>query len=368
MITCRAAICEETGKPFVLDEVAIDDPGEGEVLVKLAASGICQTDLLARSGRGDSISLPAVLGHEGAGIAVKVGKGVTSIAEGDTVIPLYIPECGVCAPCLSEHSNLCTALAHKQHVGLMPDGMTRIRHRGSAIYHFMGTSTFAEYTVVPQIALAKIRSDVPLTEACLFACGMTTGIGAPLWGMPIRAKSTVAIFGCGMIGLNVIQGCKIAGAETIISVDALEDRLEMAKEFGATHTVNASDGRSVQRVRRLTGGGADYTFEATGKIAVMRDAFEACRWGGGRCCLIGLAPAGEEISLTPQFFISGRTLSGAAFGGAKGRRHVPQLIEWYKEGRIRTEGLVTKKIALEEINWAFDQMAQHGGSRYVIEY
>lgn len=368
MTKCRAAICEEIGKPFVLDEIEVDDPREGEVLVKLAATGICQTDLLARSGMTENVSLPAVLGHEGAGVVAKTGSGVKSVREGDTVIPLYIPECGECAQCRSENTNLCAALTDRQRLGLMPDGTTRLTWRGRPLFQFMGTSTFAEYAVVPEIAVAKIRPDVPPGAACLFACGVTAGFGAPLWAMPVAAGSSVAVFGCGMIGVNVIQGARAAQAGMIIAVDNRAERLEKAAEFGATHAIDSTQGRAVQRIRRLTGGGADFTFEATGKTAVMREAFDSCRWGGGKCCLIGLAPAGEELKLTPHMLISGRSISGAAFGGAKGRRHVPQLIDWYHEGRIKTDGLVAEEIPLDRINWAFARMAENSGQRYVITY
>lgn len=368
MTKCRAAICEETGKPFVLDEIEVDDPREGEVLVKLRATGICRTDLLAWKGKTENVTLPAVLGHEGAGIVAKVGKGVAAVREGDHVIPLYIPECGECAQCRSEQTNLCAALTDRQRLGLMPDGTTRLSWRGRPLSQFMGTSTFAEYAVVPEIALAKIGPEIPPSTACLFACGITAGAGAPLWALPVSAGSSVAVFGCGMVGLNVIQGARLAQAGTVIAVDMLQDRLEKAVEFGATNTVDASQKNAVQRIRRLTGGGADYTFEATGKTAVMREAFDSCRWGGGKCCLIGLSPAGEELRLTPHMFTAGRTLTGAAFGGAKGRRHVPQLIDWYREGRIKTDGLVSEEIGLDRINWAFERMAENSGLRYVVTY
>ncbi len=365
---CKAAIFVEEKKPLILDEIEVDDPRDGEVLVKLVASGICHTDLHEMSGKANQPLMPAILGHEGGGVVAKVGPGVTGLKEGDHVVPLYISECGHCPQCLSPDTNLCSALDETQDVGMMPDGTTRLHWRGKDLHHFMGVSTFAEYTVVPEIALAKLRPDAPLERVCLLACGVTTGIGAALYTAQVKPSSTTAVFGCGPIGLNAIQGCRLAGAETIIALDFHDYRLEKAREFGATHTINARDGGGVKAVKAMTNGGADYTFEATGNVNAMREALEACHYGGGTCCLIGVAPAGQELCFVPRLLIAGRRLIGTAFGGVKGRTQLPELTDWYMDGKIKIDELVTKEIPLDQINWAFEEMAKDAAYRFVIRY
>src|SRR5436309_3292657 len=364
----RAAIFEGVGKPLTIDEIEIDPPKQGEVLVRLQATGLCHTEIWYMSGGDTRTLVPAVLGHEGGGVVQQVGPGVTSLKEGDHVIPLYISECGTCPQCRSGVTNLCSALDDTYYDGVMPDGTTRLHWKGKDVHHFMGTSTFAEYTVVPEVALAKIRPDAPLAKVCLFGCAITTGIGAALYTAQVTKGSSCAIFGCGPIGLNVVQGCRLAGAEKIIAVDLKESRLQMAKTMGATHLVNASDGNGVQAVKELTGGGADYAFEATGITAVMRQAFEAVRYGGGKCTLIGVARTGEDVCVTPRMLIAGRILTGTAFGGCRGRTQLPQLVDWYMEGKVKVDELVTEFIPLERINEAFERMKQDQGYRYIVRY
>jgi S-(hydroxymethyl)glutathione dehydrogenase/alcohol dehydrogenase len=365
----RAAIFNEPKKPLVLDEVELDAPAEGEALVRLVATGVCHTDLYTMSGLDPSALMPAVLGHEGGGIVEAVGPGVTSVAVGDHVIPLYIPECGKCAHCLSDETNLCLAIRTTQAQGVMPNGTSRLHWHGKMVHHYMGTSTFAQYTVVPEIALAKIRKDAPLDKVCLIGCGVTTGVGAALWTAKVKAESTCAVFGCGFVGLNAIQGCRIAGAKKIIAVDLSPERLQAAKDFGATDAVNASDGNPTQAVLDLTGGsGVDYSFEATGNTKVMRQAFESCRMGGGRCTIIGVAAAGDELSVIPRFLITGRHLTGTAFGGAKSRTRVPQLVEWYMEGKLKVDELVSRTMPLEQINTAFEYMERAEGVRSIVKF
>jgi len=369
----RAAIFMAEGEPLVLDEIDIDPPKEGEVLVKLKATGLCHTDLYTMSGRDPSALYPAVLGHEGGGVVVELGPGVTSLREGDHVVPLFISECGECPQCKSPHTNLCSVLDDTYYDGWMPDGTTRLHYQGRDLYHYMGTSTFAEYTVVPEIALAKVREDAPLERVCLLGCGVTTGIGAALWTSQVTEGSTCVIFGCGPIGLNVVQGCRLAKAGKIIAVDLHEERLQKAREFGATHLINASeyDGNAVDAVKELCDpawGGADFTFEATGNVQVMRQAFEAAHYGGGKCCLIGVAGKGEELSIIPRYLISGRILTGTAFGGCNGRSQLPQLVDWYMDGQVYIDELVTEEIPLEKINEAFERMSRDDGYRYVVRY
>lgn len=371
MPKAKAAIFVAERQPLVLDEIQVDDPKAGEVLVRLVATGICHTDLHEISGKANNPLTPSVLGHEGGGIVEKVGPGVTSLKEGDHVIPLFICECGRCPQCRSPLTNLCSALDETQDRGMMPDGTTRLHWNGRDLHHFMGTSTFCEYTVVPEIALAKVRPDAPLEKACLLGCGITTGIGAALWTAGVTEGSICAVFGCGPIGLNAVQGCRLAKAGKIIAVDLRDERLEKARQFGATHTVNASDGQGVQRVKELCDpawGGADFTFEASGLTPVMRQAFEACHYGGGKCCIIGVAAKGEELCVVPRLLVSGRTLTGTAFGGAKSRQRVPQLVDWYMDGKVLIDELVTEEIPLEQINTALDRMSQDQGYRYVVRY
>lgn len=365
----RAAIFVEPKKPLVVDEVEIDPPGAGEALVKLTATGVCHTDWYTMSGLDPSALWPAILGHEGAGIVMEVGKGVTSVVPGDHVIPLYIPECGKCAHCLSEETNLCLAIRETQAKGVMPDGSSRLHWQGKPVHHYMGTSTFAQYTVVPEIALAKIRQDAPLDKMGLIGCGVTTGIGAALWTAKVKEGSTCAVFGCGFIGLNAIQGCRLAGASRVIAVDLSSERLQAARGFGTTDLVNAGEGNPTQAVLDLTGGrGVDYSFEATGNTKVMRQAFESTRMGGGRCTIIGVAAAGEELSVIPRYLITGRHLTGTAFGGAKSRIRVPQIVNWYMKGKIRVDEMISRTLALDQINAAFAYMEQAEGVRSVVVF
>jgi S-(hydroxymethyl)glutathione dehydrogenase/alcohol dehydrogenase len=364
----RAAIFEGVGKPLIVDEIEVDGPKQGEALVRLEATGLCHTEVWYMSGGDTRTLVPAVLGHEGGGIVQEVGPGVTSLKPGDHVIPLYISECGRCADCLSPLTNLCSALDETYYDGVMPDGTSRLHWRGQNLHHFMGTSTFAEYTVVPEVALAKIRPDAPLDRVCLFGCAITTGVGAALWTAKVTPGSKCAVFGCGPIGLNAVQGCRLAGAEMIIALDLHDERLEMAKKLGATHLVNASDGQGVNKTKELTGGGTDFSFEATGSPAVMRQAFESTRYGWGKCTLIGVARTGEDVSVTPRMLIAGRTLTGTAFGSCSGRTQLPGLIDWYMEGKIKVDELITDFIPLEKINDAFERMKQDRGYRYIVRY
>ncbi|MFN3649544.1 MAG: zinc-binding dehydrogenase [Armatimonadota bacterium] len=370
----KAAIFTEIGKPLIVDEIEVDDPGPGECLVKLDATGLCHTEIWYMGG-GDNVDYgqlsPRILGHEGGGVVVKCGAGVTSLEEGDHVVPLYISECGVCPECKNPETNLCSYLDDKGYYeGVMMNGKPAFHWKGRDAYHFMGTSTFSQYTVVPEVALAKIRKDAPLDRVCLLGCAITTGVGAALWTAKVHPGASVAVFGCGPIGLNVVQGARLALAEKIIAVDLKPERLEMAKQLGATHLVNAADfgGNATSAVKDLTGGGCDYSFEATGNTTVMRQAFESVRYGGGKCVLIGVAKTGEELSVVPRMLIAGRQLTGTAFGGCKGRTQLPWLVDWYMDGRLKIDEMVTKEIALENINDAFDLMRQDKGYRYVVKY
>jgi S-(hydroxymethyl)glutathione dehydrogenase / alcohol dehydrogenase len=364
----RAAIFEGVGKPLIVDEIEVDPPKQGEVLVRLQATGLCHTEVWYMSGGDTRALVPAILGHEGGGIVQEVGPGVTSLKPGDHVVPLYISECGQCPECKSTQTNLCSALDETYYDGVMPDGTTRLHWKGQDVRHFMGTSTFAEYTVVPEIALAKIREDAPLDKVCLFGCAITTGIGAALWTAKVKPRSTCAVFGCGPIGLNAVQGCRLAGAERILALDLHDERLEMARQMGATDLINASDGQGVAKVKEMTGGGADYSFEATGNTTVMRQALEAVRYGGGQCTLIGVARTGEDLSVTPRMLIAGRILTGTAFGGCRGRTQLPGLIDWYMEGKVKVDELITEFIPLDRINDAFARMKQDRGYRYIVRY
>jgi S-(hydroxymethyl)glutathione dehydrogenase / alcohol dehydrogenase len=370
----KAAIFTEIGAPLTLDEIEVNDPGPGECLVRLAATGLCHTEIWYMGG-GDQVDYgklsPRILGHEGGGVVVKCGTGVTSLKEGDHVVPLYISECGTCPECKNPETNLCSYLDDKGYYeGVMADGNPRFRWDGRPAYHFMGTSTFSEYTVVPEVALAKIREDAPLDRVCLLGCAITTGVGAALWQAKVHPGASVAVFGCGPIGLNVVQGARLALAEKIIAVDLKPERLKKAKDLGATHLLNAGDhgGSGTAAVKELTGGGADYAFEATGNTRVMRQAFESVRWGGGKCVLIGVAKTGEELAVVPRTLIAGRVLTGTAFGNCKGRTQLPWLVDWYMDGRLKIDELVTKEIPLEKINDAFDWMRQDQGYRYVVKY
>ncbi len=367
----RAALAEAPGRPLSITEIDLDPPRQGEVLVRLHATGVCHTDQYTLSGVDPSGLFPTVLGHEGGGEVVELGPGVQSLSVGDHVIPLYIPECGRCKHCLSSETNLCLAIRETQGKGLMPDGTTRIHHGPghTPVHHYMGTSTFAEYTVVPEIALARIRKDAPLDKVCLIGCGVTTGVGAVLYTAKVRRGATTAVFGCGGVGLNVVQGCVLAGAERIIALDRSEMRLSLARSLGATDTILVGGDDPVQAVLDLTSGyGVDYSFEATGNVKVMRQALESCHMGGGQCTLIGVAGRGEELSVVPRFLITGRHLTGSAFGGAKSRRQVPELVDWYMEGKLKIDSLCTAFLPLQRINEAFTLMERQEGIRTVITF
>lgn len=371
---CRAAIFETEGEPLVLGEIEVDAPRERECLVKLEATGLCHTDLYTMSGADPSAYFPAILGHEGAGVVVETGPGVESLSVGDRVVPLFVPECRACVPCTSGETNLCEALDRFYDAGLMPDGTTRLHYPdGREIKHYMNTSTFAEYTVVHEWALARVPEGIPLERACLFGCGIPTGIGAALWTAQVRSGSTCVVFGCGPIGLNIVQGCRLAGAGTIIAVDLRQERLETARAFGATHTVDASeyDGNAVAAVKELcdpSWGGADFSFEATGRTGVMRQALEATRLGGGQCVVAGVAGKGETLNIVPRLLIGGRRLTGTAFGGCRGRTQVPELLERYRDGDVLVDELVTAEVPLDEINGCFERMKAGDGLRFVIRY
>jgi S-(hydroxymethyl)glutathione dehydrogenase / alcohol dehydrogenase len=365
----QAAICWEPRQPLEIDHVDLDGPRSGECLVRLAASGVCHTDAYTMSGRDPSGLFPAVLGHEGAGVIEEVGPGVGSVAVGDHVIPLYIPECRQCRFCLSQRTNLCGALLETQGRGLMPDGSSRLSHKGKMLHHYMGTSTFAEYTVVPEIALAKIRKDAPLDKVCLLGCGVTTGIGAVLNTARVQPGSSVAVFGLGGIGLSVIQGAVMAGAERIIAVDTNPRKFALARQLGATDTVNPSEVDDVvAAIVALTGGGADYTFECIGNVEVMGQALQCAHKGWGQAIIIGVAGAGEEIHARPFLLVTGRSWRGTAFGGTRGRTQLPGMVDRYMAGRIKLDEMVTATMPLADINRAFDLM--HGGEaiRSVVRY
>ena len=368
MTKSKAAIFTGINQPLLLDEIEVDDPKAGEVMIKLDATGLCHTEIWYMAGGDTSTRANSILGHEGCGIVVKVGKDVPDLKEGDRVVPIYIPECGHCRECQSGETNLCSALDDAYFGGSMNDGTMRFHHQGRDLHHFMLTSTFSQYTVVHHEAVAKIRSDAPAASACLFGCAVTTGIGAALFTTKVKAGSKCAVFGVGPIGLNVLQGCKLAQAGMVIAVDPNPDRLKRAAEFGATHFVNPNDGDSVQQVKELTGGGADYVFEATGNTQVMRQALESTIYGGGTCCYIGVAKTGETVEVTPRLLIAGRKLVGTAFGGCRGKTQLPRLIDMYMDGKIKVDELVTQEIELERINWAFEKMKTDSGYRYVVKY
>ena len=365
-----AAIFTGINEPLVIDEIEVDGPRAGEALIRLEATGLCHTEIWYMEGGDTQTLTPAILGHEGGGVVQEVGPGVTSLQPGDHVVPLYIPECGDCVDCNSGKTNLCSVLDETYFAGQMPDHTSRFHWRGQDLRHFMGTSTFSQYTVVPEIALAKVRPDAPLDRVCLFGCGIPTGVGAVLNTAKVQPGETVAIFGVGPIGLNVVQGARLAKAGMVIAVDLQDDRLAVAREFGATHTLNAGEfgGNATNAVKELTGGGVDYAFEATGIPAVMRQAFESTRYGWGKCVLIGVAKTGQELSLTPRTLIAGRQLTGTAFGGTKGRTQVPQMVDWYMEGQLKVDELVTRFIKLEDVNDAFGEMHENRAYRFVVRY
>ncbi|MAR89693.1 MAG: S-(hydroxymethyl)glutathione dehydrogenase/class III alcohol dehydrogenase [Pseudomonadota bacterium] len=366
----RAAVAWEAGKPLSIEEVDLQGPKAGEVMVKLAATGVCHTDAYTLSGADPEGNFPAIMGHEGAGEVVEVGPGVSSVAVGDHVIPLYTPECGQCKFCLSGKTNLCQAIRTTQGQGLMPDGTSRFSQNGKLIHHYMGTSTFSEYTVLPEIAVAKINKQAPLDKVCLLGCGITTGIGAVLNTAKVEPGSSVAIFGMGGIGLSVIQGAVMAKAERIIAVDINEDKFEMARMLGATDFVNPKNyDKPIQEVIvDLTDGGVDYSFECIGNVNVMRSALECCHKGWGESVIIGVAGAGEEISTRPFQLVTGRVWRGSAFGGVKGRSQLPDYVERYLKGEIKIDEMVTYTMPLDDINRAFDLMHDGKAIRSVVLY
>ena len=366
----RAAVAYEAGKPLVVEEVDLEGPKAGEVLVELKATGVCHTDEFTRSGADPEGLFPAIFGHEGAGVVVEVGPGVTSLKVGDHVIPLYTPECRTCKSCLSRKTNLCTAIRATQGKGLMPDGTSRFSIKGKPIFHYMGCSTFANHTVLPEIALAKIRPDAPFEKVCYIGCGVTTGIGAVIYTAKVEAGANVVVFGLGGIGLNVLQGAKLVGADKIIGVDINPAREALGRRFGMTHFVNPKEvkGDLVAHLVELTGGGADYSFECVGSTELMRQALECCHRGWGVSVIIGVAAAGKEISTRPFQLVTGRVWKGSAFGGARGRTDVPKIVDWYMDKKIEIDPLITHVLPLERINEAFDLMHSGESIRTVISY
>src|SRR4051812_19138988 len=367
----RAAVAYAAGKPLVVEEVELEGPRAGEVLVELRATGVCHTDEFTRSGADPEGLFPVIFGHEGAGIVVDVGAGVTSVKKGDHVIPLYTPECRQCKSCLSRKTNLCTAIRATQGRGLMPDGTSRFSTvGGEKIHHYMGCSTFAEHTVLPEIAVATVRSDAPFDKICYIGCGVTTGIGAVLFTAKVEPGANVVVFGLGGIGLNVVQGARLAGADKIIGVDVNPAREAIAREFGLTHFVNPQTlGKDVvPHLVELTGGGADYSFECVGNVTLMRQALECCHRGWGESIIIGVAGAGQEIATRPFQLVTGRVWRGTAFGGARGRTDVPKLVDWYMDRKIAIDPLITHTLPLERINEAFDLMHEGKSIRTVIQY
>ncbi|HEY1928132.1 MAG TPA: S-(hydroxymethyl)glutathione dehydrogenase/class III alcohol dehydrogenase, partial [Caulobacteraceae bacterium] len=358
----RAAVAWKAGEKLSIEEVDLEGPRAGEVLVEIKATGICHTDEFTRSGGDPEGIFPAILGHEGAGVVLEVGAGVTSVKPGDHVIPLYTPECRQCKSCLSRRTNLCTSIRATQGRGLMPDETSRFSINGEKVYHYMGCSTFSNHTVLPEIAVAKVREDAPFDKICYIGCGVTTGVGAVIWTAKVWPGANVVVFGLGGIGLNVIQGAKMAGADKIIGVDLNPERQAMGRAFGMTHFVNPDEvGRDkvVQALVDLTGGGADFSFECIGNVHTMRQALECCHRGWGESVIIGVAGAGQEISTRPFQLVTGRVWRGTAFGGARGRTDVPTIVDWYMEGKIQIDPLITHLLPLERINEGFDLM--HAG-------
>jgi S-(hydroxymethyl)glutathione dehydrogenase/alcohol dehydrogenase len=366
----RAAVATAAGKPLEIIDVDLEGPKEGEVLVEIKATGVCHTDEFTRSGADPEGLFPSILGHEGAGVVVDIGKGVTSLKKGDHVIPLYTPECRTCEYCTSGRTNLCQAIRETQGQGVMPDGTSRFSAGGEKLFHYMGTSTFANHTVVPEIALAKVREDAPFEKICYIGCGVTTGLGAVMNTAKVQPGDNVVVFGLGGIGLNVIQGARIAGADMIVGVDLNPGRKDIAEKFGMTHFVNPTEveGDLVPYLVDLTKGGADYSFECIGNVEVMRTALECCHKGWGTSIIIGVAPAGAEISTRPFQLVTGRNWRGTAFGGAKGRTDVPKIVDWYMDGKINIDDLITHVMPLEEINEAFELMHAGKSIRSVITF
>jgi S-(hydroxymethyl)glutathione dehydrogenase/alcohol dehydrogenase len=366
----RAAVAHKAGAPLTIETVQLEGPRAGEVLVEIKATGICHTDAFTLSGDDPEGLFPAILGHEGAGIVMEVGAGVTSVKPGDHVIPLYTPECRQCEYCLSQKTNLCQAIRATQGRGLMPDGSSRFSLGGKPVLHYMGTSTFANYTVVPEIALAKIRDDAPFDKICYIGCGVTTGIGAVIYTAKVEPGAKVVVFGLGGIGLNVVQGARLAGADMIIGVDINPGRKALAEKFGLTHFVDPreAEGDLVAHLVNLTGGGADYSFECVGNVKLMRQALECCHKGWGVSTIIGVAGAGQEISTRPFQLVTGRVWQGSAFGGARGRTDVPKIVDWYMQGKINIDDLITHVMPLEKINTAFDLMHEGKSIRSVVTF
>ncbi len=366
----RAAVAQRAGQPLTNAPVRLDAPKAGEALVEIQATGVCHTDAFTLSGADPEGLFPAILGHEGAGVVVEVGPGVTTVKPGDHVIPLYTPECGECAYCRSGKTNLCQAIRVTQGQGVMPDATSRFSLAGETLYHYMGTSTFANFTVLPEIALAKIREDAPFDKVCYIGCGVTTGIGAVINTAKVESGANVVVFGLGGIGLNVVQGCRMVGADMIVGVDTNPGKRALAEKFGITHFVdpNQVEGDLVAYLVDLTGGGADYSFECIGNVEVMRQALECCHKGWGESTIIGVAGAGQEIATRPFQLVTGRVWRGTAFGGAKGRSDVPGIVDWYMEGKIDIDDLITHAMPLDDINKAFDLMHAGESIRSVVIY
>jgi S-(hydroxymethyl)glutathione dehydrogenase / alcohol dehydrogenase len=369
-VKVRAAVAHRAGAPLTVETVDLDGPKANEVLIEIKATGICHTDEFTRSGADPEGLFPAILGHEGAGVVVDVGAGVTSVRKGDHVIPLYTPECRQCKACLSRKTNLCTAIRTTQGKGVMPDGTSRFSLDGRPLHHYMGCSTFANFTVLPEIAVAKIRDDAPFDKVCYVGCGVTTGIGAVINTAKVEPGANVVVFGLGGIGLNVVQGARMAGANMIVGVDVNPAREPLARRFGLTHFVEPKDvaGDLVAHLVELTGGGADYSFECIGNVDVMRQALECCHRGWGVSVIIGVAGAGQEIRTRPFQLVTGRVWKGTAFGGARGRTDVPRIVDWYMDGRINIDDLITHVLPLERINEGFELMRAGTSIRAVVRY
>jgi S-(hydroxymethyl)glutathione dehydrogenase/alcohol dehydrogenase len=365
----KAAVAHKAGAPLVIETVDLEGPRAGEVLVEIKATGVCHTDEFTRSGADPEGLFPAILGHEGAGIVADVGPGVTSLKKGDHVIPLYTPECRQCKSCLSRKTNLCTAIRATQGKGLMPDGTSRFSLAGKPVFHYMGCSTFANYTVLPEIALAKIREDAPFDKVCYIGCGVTTGIGAVINTAKVEAGANVVVFGLGGIGLNVVQGARMVGANMIVGVDLNDQREALGRKFGMTHFVNPSKEKDpVNKIIEMTGGGADYSFECIGNVEVMRQALECCHRGWGVSVIIGVAGSGQEIRTRPFQLVTGRVWKGTAFGGARGRTDVPRIVDWYMEKKVNIDDLITHVMPLDRINEAFDLMHAGTSIRSVVTF
>jgi S-(hydroxymethyl)glutathione dehydrogenase/alcohol dehydrogenase len=364
----RAAVLEEFGKPLVVQEVDLAEPGPGEVLVRLVACGVCHTDLYTASGADPSGYSPTVLGHEGAGVVERVGADVTSVAPGDHVVTLFSPQCRECIHCLSPRTNLCLAIREQQNQGYLPDGTTRLSRDGAPMRHFMGTSTFAEYTVMPEIALANIDPEAPFEHAALFACGLSTGLGAAMFTARVEPGSTCVVFGAGMVGLGAVAGCRLQGAERIICIDLSDERLELARGQGATETLAGGPDAVAEILERTGGFGADYTFEATGRVDVMRQAVESARMGWGLCTVAGVAGKGETLDIVPRYLITGRRVCGSSFGGVKGRDQVPELVRLALDGRLDVAPFVSHTLTLDEVNRGFELMEAQDGIRSVIQF